>query len=443
MDAILVARVLQERRALRARERWSPTEVIAGRRAALAALRQFASERSRFYARFHRGLEDRPLGDLPILTKDELCTSFDELVTDPAIHRAGVEAFLAGSDGDERYLGRYWVSRTAGTSGRPAHVLADRAEWSTVIASYARAQEWVEHAAMLPHRSRLAVVSSRLPWPQDARIARSVDSRFRPVRRFDATQPLSELVAGLQEWQPMKLIAYPSIARVLADEQLAGRLAIQPRAVVCTSEILTPEIALRIQRAWGVRPFDQYAAAETAVIAASCSYHRLHLFEDLVIAEAVDDRGRAVPPGTTGARLLVTMLSSRTMPLIRYELPDRVALTRDACPCGMPFRTLLAIEGRREDRLNVPALGGGTLELDPALFHRVIAPLALREWQIVKEPDGLHVLVVAAAFPVGLGRALDEALRIAGADLPPVRVERVLAVPRTELGKTPRVLAAA
>jgi phenylacetate-coenzyme A ligase PaaK-like adenylate-forming protein len=443
MDAILVARVLQERRALRARERWSPAEVIAGRRTALAALRRFASERSRFYARFHRGLEDRPLGELPILTKDELCASFDELVTDPAIHRAGVEAFLAGSDGDERYLGRYWVSRTAGTSGRPAHVLADRAEWSTVIASYARAQEWAEHAAMLPHRSRLAVVSSRLPWPQDARIARSVDSRFRPVRRFDATQPLSEIVAGLQEWQPMKLIAYPSIARVLADEQLAGRLAIQPRAVVCTSEILTPEIALRIQRAWGVRPFDQYAAAETAVIAASCGYHRLHLFEDLVIAEAVDDRGRTVPPGTTGARLLVTMLSSRTMPLIRYELPDRVALTRDACPCGMPFRTLLAIEGRREDRLTVPALGGGTLELDPALFHRVIAPLALREWQIVKEPDGLHVLVVAAASPAGLGRALDEALRVAGADLPPVRVERVLAVPRTELGKTPRVLAAA
>jgi phenylacetate-coenzyme A ligase PaaK-like adenylate-forming protein len=137
------------------------------------------------------------------------------------------------------------------------------------------------------------------------------------------------------------------------------------------------------------------------------------------------------------------VLFGRTMPLIRYELPDRVGLSPEPCPCGLPFRTLLPIEGRREDTLTVPAIGGGTLQIEPGIFNQVLAPLALREWQVVQEPDGLHLLVVATAAPVGLGKVLDHALRSAGASLPPVRVERVLAVPRTELGQTPRVRNAA
>ena len=41
-----------------------------------------------------------------------------------------------------------------------------------------------------------------------------------------------------------------------------------------------------------------------------------------------------VPMGTTGARLWVTVLFCRTMPLIRYELSDLVALDGPGCACG-------------------------------------------------------------------------------------------------------------
>lgn len=58
-----------------------------------------------------------------------------------------------------------------------------------------------------------------------------------PVRRFDAMQPLSEIVDGLNLWQPENLIAYASMAKILANEQLAGRLRIHPNAVMCSSEV--------------------------------------------------------------------------------------------------------------------------------------------------------------------------------------------------------------
>jgi hypothetical protein len=62
------------------------------------------------------------------------------------------------------------------------------------------------------------VVSSRVPWHQSARVGASVDSPFLPVRRFDATRPIPEIVAGLNDWQPANLVAYASMARVLSDQ---------------------------------------------------------------------------------------------------------------------------------------------------------------------------------------------------------------------------------
>ena len=41
-------------------------------------LRRHAYSRSAFYRRFHRGFEDRPLAELPVLTKAELMTAFDD-----------------------------------------------------------------------------------------------------------------------------------------------------------------------------------------------------------------------------------------------------------------------------------------------------------------------------------------------------------------------------
>ena len=46
----------------------------------------------------------------------------------------------------------------------------------------------------------------------------------------------------------------------------------------------------------------------------------LHLFEEDVIVENVDEDGRAVPDGAPGARLLVTNLANRVQPLIRLEV---------------------------------------------------------------------------------------------------------------------------
>lgn len=444
MDLRLIAQILRKRRRIRGHESWSRLELEHRQASALAVLREHAMTRSRFYQRFHRGFETKPLHELPVLTKGELMASFDELVVDPEVHRADVERHLAELRGNDRYLDRYWVSRTAGTTGHPGIFLVDRDEWSTVIASYARAQEWAGIDAKVTHRTRLAVVSSRVPWHQSARVAASVDSPFVPVRRFDAMQPLDEIVDGLNAWQPENLILYASMSRVLAEEQLTGRLKISPRAVMCSSEVLTAEAIARVERAWGIRPFNVYAATETAGIASECSRHRLHLFEDLVITEIVDEHHRPVPVGTAGAKLLVTVLFSRTQPLIRYEVSDRLVLAPDACDCGLPFGVVAAIEGRAEDMLSLPGVRGDTISIHPNVFHLVLETVPAREWQVIEDESGLRILLGRADPGVNTTVIVDRVaheLRSAGVIELPIHVEFVDAVPRTALGKAPLVVA--
>jgi phenylacetate-coenzyme A ligase PaaK-like adenylate-forming protein len=212
-----------------------------------------------------------------------------------------------------------------------------------------------------------------------------------------------------------------------------------------SSEVLTTQARAMATRAWLVPPFNVYAATETGGIAAECGqHHGMHLFEDLVIPEVVDDDYRPVPPGQPGDRLLVTVLFSRTIPLIRYEMTDRVRLAARPCPCGLPFRLVESIEGRTDDVLVLPATAGGTVRIHPVVFHQVLDLLDVVGWQVRQQEHQLQVLVAAPgpAFEARTTqRAVRAALTTAGALPPPLGVLVVDAIPAGAAGKRPLVVA--
>jgi len=445
VNAAMIARVLWLRRVLRGRERWNRPQLQEHQRRQLARLRHNATARSPFYQRFHQGLENAPLAELPVLTKATLLDHFDEVTTDPALRLDDLEAYLAGLAGDERYAGRYWVSSTSGSSGRKAIIPSDAHEWAMILASYARANQWAGINAGPLHRVRMAVVSSTAPWHQSARVAATLRSPFIDSHRLNAAAPPAQTVARLNELQPQVLVGYASMLGMLAEEQLAGRLQITPQAVNSASEPLTAEGRALTQRAWQVPPFDVYAATETGGIAAECERHTgMHLFEDLVLPEVVDADGRPVPPGGSGERLLVTVLFSRTLPLIRYELTDRVRLATEPYPCGRPFRLLAAVEGRTDQLLQLPGRDGARRPVHPVVFHQALELVDAAGWQVRQDPDGLTVLV-ASPGPAFDAPAVQRAVAagLADAQVAPltIRVEVVDAIPAGAAGKRPLIVA--
>jgi putative adenylate-forming enzyme len=442
---MLLARLLWERGRLLGRDTWTRERLAHHQARALNELRAFAYARSPFYRGFHAGLEDRPLSELPVLTKADLMAHFDSVMTDRAVRLADVEVHLAGGDAAKPFRGRYEVCATSGSTGRRGIFLFNPAEWTTVVASYARAQAWGGLAPSLTRPTRLAVVSTTTAWHQSARVGATVQSRWVPTLRLDATRPLPEIVDALNTFAPEVLVTYASSARALAGEQAAGRLRIRPRSVFSAAEVLTADTRHRVRDAWGAEPFDVYGATETATIAAECERHQgMHLFEDLVITEVVDEENQPVPPREYGAKVLVTVLFSRTLPLIRYEMSDSVCLSPTVCSCERPYRLLSGVQGRAEETLNLPAKTGGRMvAVHPNVFHDVLDLAPAAAWQVILEPDGLDVLLTGGAG----GRGADEilishlraALEASGAAPPEIRVGHVADLERNATGKVPLI----
>lgn len=247
MDLQLMLKLMTGLGQLRRHERWTRPQLEAYQAESLRRLRDYAYTHSPFYRQFHKGLEGRPLHELPILTKAMLMEHFDELVTDRALRLADVRAYAAQGEAGKRYRNRYWVNATSGSSGHPGFFVFNDAEWATILASFARSQEWSGVRISLTRQQRMATVASISPWHMSSQVAAAAKSWWRPSLRLPASQPLPQTVEQLNGWRPDVLIAYASMAGILAEEQLAGRLHIRPQVVYSASEVLTRQTRQRVR----------------------------------------------------------------------------------------------------------------------------------------------------------------------------------------------------
>jgi phenylacetate-coenzyme A ligase PaaK-like adenylate-forming protein len=102
------------------------------------------------------------------------------------------------------------------------------------------------------------------------------------------------------------------------------------------------------------------------------------------------------------------------------------------------------IRGRREDVLSLPARQGGLVSIHPNVFHRILEPIPATGWQVIQELDRLRVLLAGAGEQVNsdaLEGGVKRELESQGAVAPIIQIERVVAIPRTPLGKAPLIQA--
>ena len=413
------------------------------RQGRLTDLRRHASARSTLYRRLHRGLEAEPLEALPTITKDDLVERFAELVTDPALSVEHLRSLVAGDGRDTKALGRYRVGMTSGSSGRPGLLAFDQREWVDLIANAARARR-IAGPPPVTGRPRAARIGSPSPWHLSRQVPATLQDPRKPSLTLSAAGDVADLGRALQEWRPDTLSGYPSVLDALAQEQLAGRLAIRPAQVFSGGERLTAATREHISAAWGVEPFDQYLTTEAGFVAVECGSHAgMHICDDHVVVEVVDGSGAPVPAGAYGRRVLLSVLGSRTLPLIRYELDDVAAMAEGPCPCGQRSPRLLGVASQPRELLRLPGRGAGTVTVHPVVVTAVLDATPVAAWQVVQEPDRLRVLVVRPAATFDRRRLegeLGAALAAAGAQAPLVQVETVPALIRSSSGKASLVL---
>lgn len=85
----------------------------------------------------------------------------------------------------------------------------------------------------------------------------------------------------------------------------------------------------------GSRLFPHYGSREMGMAGAiTCPAHEgMHLRENAVIAEIIDDEGKVLPRGAWG-ELVITTVGMEALPLLRYRTGDVTRLLPGPCPCG-------------------------------------------------------------------------------------------------------------
>ena len=431
-------RGLRESKQLAERERWPRERLERFQQERLTELVGFARAHAPLWRERLPGGRAR-LHDLPVLTKAELIEGFDDLVTDRRLRLDDLLAHLAEVRSDVLYLGEYRPMATSGSSGRKTVFVYDRAGWRAVLTMFLRRSGWVGIKPSIP-RVRLALIGGAAPTHMSRRGGQSLDVGVHRILALSTTAPVGDLVEALNRFQPDHINAYPSTAGVLADEQLAGRLRLSLRGLTTSSETLSPAVRERIEHAFGAQVRNWYATTE-GVWGHECGAGSMHLFDDMCIVENVDEEGRPVPDGETGARILVTRLFNRVQPLIRFEVSDMIAVDPEPCPCGRPLTRLSSLEGRAEDVLR---LGG--VAVHPMQFAVITADPDVREFQVVQEGERLRLRVAlrngAAGAEERLGQSVRGRLAELGIEHPDVCVERVDELERTPAGKLQVVVAA-
>lgn len=169
----------------------------------------------------------------------------------------------------------------------------------------------------------------------------------RPLR-LGSNLAYGEYATVMEREQPDTFVGMP--VQLLSLLRVCGRGSLR-RALV-SGDACPPTVLKSCEELLGSRLFPHYGSREMALGGAvSCQAHAgMHLREDHVIAEIVDENGEPLPPGEIG-ELVITCIGMEAMPLIRYCTGDYTRILPGPCPCGSEVLRLDAVWRKGSEEL--------------------------------------------------------------------------------------------
>ncbi len=203
----------------------------------------------------------------------------------------------------------------------------------------------------------------------------------------------------LRDYKISVLVTTPAYALQIAEHLYEAGMnptQLSLKTLILVGEPPDPDARAGLEEKLHVTTWIHYGLAEVpgAALAYECAEHNgLHVHDEHFLPEIIDPQsGRGLPAGSEG-ELVLTTLSARAMPLIRFRTGDRARLVADACPCGADGVRIDWLDGRT-DQLMV--LRGVKLHRDQVSAH-IAAALGFspdRQQVFVNRQQGRRLLEV-------------------------------------------------
>jgi phenylacetate-CoA ligase len=268
------------------------------------------------------------LGAFPILTKDDIRRHERNLVS---------TAFDAS---------KLRVKRTSGSTGVPLTIRIDEpgVQWKT--ACTIRSDEWSGYRL----GQRVAKVWGNPEYRHFGLKGRLRNFLFDRAAYLDTLnlndERIAEFAATIRRHRPGLIFGHAHSLYLLACSlKRSGVMDVRPNGIISTAMLLHDWQRTAIEQVFDCPVTNRYGCEEVSLIASECELHQgLHINADSIYTEI----------GETG-KLLITDLSNRAMPLVRYQVGDVVVGSGRVCRCGRGLPLIERVEGREADYVVTPA----------------------------------------------------------------------------------------
>ena len=355
------------------------------------------------------------------MTKREAQEDWDGIVTTRDLNRARAEQILAEQQWFSYTQSDQQIFSSGGSSGVRGVYVWDWQFFISIACLAWRMQAREERRE--PHcPARLAVLAAGTPPHASTPLFDMPTSPGMETVVIPAGAPIDEIIVTVASAEPTHLVGYATVIGQLARASLAGRLDISPVRVSTNSEPLLDEDRQAIREAWNVPVHNLWGSTEIGVQAVGCAHGEgLHVCEDEVVLERVDESGAPVGADEPAARTLATGLANRTFPFIRYDLGDQVNWLPDHCSCGSAFARVADIGGRRDDDFRYE-----TCTIPASVFRHVLGTdPRVAEYQVHQTVLGANILAVGTPDVEALTSSLIAALRRHGLSEPEIDIRIV------------------
>jgi phenylacetate-CoA ligase len=398
------------------------------------------------------------LDEVPVMTKSDLMENWDDIVTDRRLTQRGAQAELArlsaGSDG-MFWMNDFVLVETGGSTGDPTVVVWDIEGWVDMAAIVTRYGAWLQQSAASRTENQgppdgfhwvQATVGSSHPTSMSRQLARFFERPEFENHEIPANSPIGEAAAALRQLNPSGLFGFATALIAVANEVKQGRLPLSLAMVGASSEPLTEQMRNFLFEQFGAEPSNTYAVTELGAMAARTvpGGSELCLVEDAAFYEPVIHTGDGThesKPKRVSDGLVVTNVLNRAMPLIRYELPDRVLIEDSTADAPWSGRRITVV-GPRPPALIYAVPGHDQVIVDPMQVQDAVSshPFVL-DYSLLQTAEGIEISVWSGSKSFDL-RELKERCRAqlvaAGLEQPVVEivcVEDSGQLPRTPAGK--------
>ena len=306
---------------------------------------------------------------LPILTKDILRNKFNELKSDDLHSRD------------------WMINSSGGSTGEPVKIIQD-----TYYSYHSEARKNIcfQWAGLETGDNLIKLWGSERDILGTNRLLDKIKNFLKNeiiLNAFILSHPImKKFIKIFNSSKPSVILAYVNAIYELSNFAKNENIKVShQKSVISTSGVLYPFLRKEIEMIFGCEVYDQYGSREVSCIASECEYHNgLHISEETIILEIVDENGNECPVGVEGD-VLVTSLVNYAMPIMRYKIGDRAIMEPGFCKCGRFHKRLKNVVGRSMDNFK---LRDGTIIPSEYFIHFIGVVLnrgILKKIQIIQK----------------------------------------------------------